>query len=113
MLKIEEIRPMAKRLELCRHSPHDRHYEAVFEIGVDRAETLEAEHYSSHMRSRIRRSATGCKLLSARVCAWRMRFFTVSALSRKKYGIPSGRSTGSVTLPPWVCHGSRSPKVPR
>src|ERR1700689_5221297 len=113
MLQVKEIRAVTQRVQLGRDCSHDRDDQRVFELRINGPKTIEAEHHSSHMRSRVKRSATGCKLLSARVCACSIRFLTVSAESRNECGIPSARKTGSVALPPCVCHGSRSPKDPR
>src|SRR5579871_1254762 len=113
MLQIEEVCAMPERLQLGGHGSHDRDNESVFKFRINGTQAISAQHYSSHIRSRVRSSAAGCKLLSASVCARRIRLRTVSAESRKEYGIPSARNIASVTFPPCVCHGSRSPNVPR
>src|SRR4029077_6845965 len=113
MLQVKEIGAVTQGVQFGRNCSHDRDDQRVFEFRINRPKAIEAEHHSSHMRSRVKRSATGCKLLSARVCACGMRFLTASTESRKEYGMPSARKTGSVALPPCVCHGSRSPKEPR
>src|SRR5574341_763117 len=113
MLQVEVIRAVPEGLQLGRNGPHDRHHETRFELAVNRPQAVEPEHHSSHIRSRWRRSATGCRLECASVWAWRIVLATKSGAARGRYGIPSARSTGSVTLPPCVCQGSRSPKEPR
>src|SRR4029077_10602855 len=113
MLQVKEIGTVTQRMQLSGHCSHDRDDQTILELRINRPQTFQKEHHSSHIRSRVRRRATGCKLLSARVCAWRIRFLTVSNASRKKYGIRNACKSGSVTLPPCVCHGSRSPKEPR
>src|SRR5947209_13122725 len=105
---------MSERLQLGRDRTHDGDDDGVAEPLVDRAQALEPLHHaSSHMSERVSSSATGCRLLAARVCASVMRRSTVSGASRKPYGMASARSSDSVTLPPCVCHGSRSPNEPR
>src|SRR6516165_2817070 len=84
VLQVKEIVAMSKGLQFCRNSSHDCHDETVFELRGHRTKTVEAKHYSSHIRSRVNRTAMGCRLLCARVCASRIRFLTVAALSRKQ-----------------------------
>ena len=59
VLQIEKIGTMAERLEFGGQGSHDGDDETVFEVGINRAKAIEAQHHSSHIRSRVRRRATG------------------------------------------------------
>ena len=68
---------------------------------------------SSHIRSRQSSSATGRLAEYASVCAFAMRARDVLRRVEPACGMRSASSTCSVTPPPSVCHGSRSPNSPR
>src|SRR5678815_4560676 len=113
MLQIEEVVAMTERLKLGRHGAHDRDNGAIVEAIVNRAQSLDTRHDSSHIRSRVSNSATGLLDEVASVCACRIRGATFAASSRRMVGMRKAARIVSVTAPPSVCHGSRSPKVPR
>src|SRR5687768_7219783 len=113
MLQVKEVLAMADRLQLRRDGPHDRDDGAVAESIVDGAQRLDAGHASSHIKSRVSSTATGLFDEYASVSACLMRCATFAGSSRRITGMRSAASTDSVTAPPSVCHGSRSPKVPR
>jgi len=75
VLQVEEVRPVADRLQLGRHRPHDGDDDRVFQLLVDGVQRVEPPHHdgSSHIRSRHRSSATGLFADCASVCALRMR----------------------------------------
>src|ERR1700737_3140899 len=114
MLEIEEVGAVPERVELGRDRAHDGDDGAVFELRVDGLQAIEAFHFgSSHIRSRWRRRATGESELCARVIACAIFGCTSSGRPRSSCAIWSASSTGRVYLPPSVCHGSFSPKLPR
>jgi hypothetical protein len=59
VLQIEKIGAMAEGLEFRGERAHDGDDETVFKIGINSTKAIEAEHYSSHIKSRVRRRATG------------------------------------------------------
>src|SRR5207245_558536 len=67
VLQVENIRAMAERLQLGRERTHDGDDQTFFKIGINGAKAIDAQHHSSHIRSRVRSRATGWRLLSARV----------------------------------------------
>src|ERR1051325_4424862 len=113
MLQVEEVRSMSNRLQLRGDGAHDRDDSRVAEAIVDGTQGVDSRHASSHIKSRVSRSATGLFDECASVCAWRMRCATVAGSSSRMIGILNAVRTDSVTAPPSVCHGSRSPNVPR
>src|SRR6266446_764017 len=59
MLQIEKIGAMTDRLELGWQRAHDGDDQTFFKVGVNGAEAIDAQHHSSHIRSRVRSRATG------------------------------------------------------
>src|SRR2546421_2732048 len=82
VLQVEKIGTVAERLELGGERAHDGDDQAFLEVGIDGAKAIEAKHHSSHIKSRVRRRATGWRLLSARVWASPIRFSTEAGASR-------------------------------
>src|SRR5688572_13638107 len=113
MLEVKEIWTTTDRLQLRRDGAHDRHHGRSIEPVVDRAQGVEPRHDSSHRRTRASSKATGLFDEYARACACRISYATRAGSSSRIVGIRNAFSTDSVTAPPSVCHGSRSPKLPR
>ena len=72
MLQIEKVRAMPDGLQLRGHGAHDGHHGAALEPIVDGAQRVDPRHDSSHMRSRVKSSATGLFDEYASACACRI-----------------------------------------
>src|SRR5437868_2454015 len=114
MFEIEEVCAMAKRVELGSDGAHDGDDGAVLELRIDGLEAVEALHRgSSHIRSRPSSKATGESELCASAMALVSLGCTSSGSTRSSRAMLSASRTGRVCLPPSVCQGSFSPKLPR
>ena len=69
VLQVEEALPVSQGVQLHRHGAHVGDHDAVFEQRIDGLQRLDALHHSSHISSRVIRSATGLRELSASVWA--------------------------------------------
>src|SRR5205823_12936599 len=104
---------MTDRLKLGGNRTHDGDDDPFLELRIDGIDRLDPLHASSHIRSRPRSTATGLLADEARVSAFFRRAPTWSGESSRVTGIRRASSTCSVTPPPSVCQGSRSPNSPR
>src|SRR5438309_8676835 len=97
MLEVEEVGPMAERVELGRDRAHDGDDGAVLELGIDRLQAIDPFHFgSSHIRSRCSSNATGESELCASVIACASLDATSSGRVRSSCAMCSASSTGRV-----------------